>query len=501
MKDAPEHAGPDACSNDPAAPEGHRTGEAPTVQRAALVIEPAPDLSILLARATAGAGWNVRHARASSIDALPAGLHLVIVSASDGDAPAAVRAVRDRDRGVPIAVVGAVDSARAAVEALRAGASDYLVRGPDTLAEVLALADRPPADCPSSELREAQAEAALRQWIAAGGRCDDTIWAVIGSGPQSGDLLRRIQRASESDATVLITGETGTGKEIVAQTIHRLSVRAHRPFVAQNCAALPEQLLESELFGYRKGSFTGALKDHRGLVEAGAGGTLFLDEIAEAPLIVQAKLLRFIDTKVIRPLGEVTPRRVDVRIIAATNRDLRAEVARGTFRADLFYRLNVINIRLLPLRERAGDIQPLVQCLLRCSMPGLRGQMSLDDDALAALLVYGWPGNLREFHNAIEQAIAMGDKSRIRLRDLPETLRASVGRDPRDAPPARPASAAVASGDAPPVTPPRLRNGEIRREWIESALTRAGGNRSKAARLAGLSRSSFYYNLRKHNLG
>jgi DNA-binding NtrC family response regulator len=307
------------------------------------------------------------------------------------------------------------------------------------------------------------------------------------------ELFRRIERAAGNDANVLVTGETGVGKEIVSRTIHRMSPRAERPFTEQNCAALPEQLLESELFGYRKGTFTGATQDRRGLIEATAGGTLFLDEIGEASLPVQAKLLRFIETKTVRSLGDVTARRVDVRIVAATNRDLAADAAANRFRQDLYYRLNVLTIRLRPLRERRSDIPRLITCLVNCGA-GRGEPLVIEDDALAALMAHDWPGNLRELHNAALHAIAMSGERRISLPDLPEHI---LGANPRQS-----ARSRNAAGDVPPAAgstdgAPRLRAGEITREWIESALARAEGNRSVAARLAGLSRSSFYYNLKK----
>ena len=304
---------------------------------------------------------------------------------------------------------------------------------------------------------------------------------VVGVSRSWKQTLRHVGRVADSDTTVLITGESGTGKEVIASLIHRGSGRATKPFVAINCAALPEQLLESELFGHEKGAFTGAIATKIGRIEQAAGGTLFLDEIAEMTPIVQAKFLRVLEEREFQRLGGTRTLEADVRIIAATNRDLPASIERKAFREDLYYRLNVFEIRIAPLRERPEDIVPLAEGFLEDlsrSMGRLRTRISAE--AREWLLDRAWPGNARELRNAIERAILLCDGGVI----LPDHLHGSV-------PPER-----LTKGSY----PDEVDLETMERGLIERALTRSKGNKSQAARVLGLTRAQLYSRLEKHGL-
>lgn len=314
---------------------------------------------------------------------------------------------------------------------------------------------------------------------------------VVGSSAEIQNLLRTAQMVAAIDVTVLLTGETGTGKELLADAMHRASRRAGKPFLAVNCAALPEHLIESELFGCRRGAFTGAVADQPGKIVAAEGGTLLLDEIGEMPLAAQAKLLRFLESGEVHPVGQAFPRQVQVRIIAATNRDLLREVERGRFREDLFYRLNVVPIELPPLRERRGDVPVLLDHFLG-HFGRLHGlpQPSFTRDAMVRLKAYRWPGNIRELRNLCERMVILFAGRVVDADVLPREI---VG-DTQD----RGGLPAVAGVLALPDGGVVL--DDLERSLIGQALVRSGGNRSKAARLLGLSRDTLLYRIKKHEL-
>jgi transcriptional regulator with PAS, ATPase and Fis domain len=295
------------------------------------------------------------------------------------------------------------------------------------------------------------------------------------------ELFRIVTRVAATDETVLVRGETGAGKELVARALHALSPRAAGPFRALNCAALPSNLLESELFGHAKGAFTGAIKDTAGHVQLAHGGTLFLDEVAELPLELQAKLLRVLETRSVLPVGARDPIPVDVRVVSATHRALRAEVEAGRFRADLMFRLRVIPVRLPPLRERPTDVALLTDKLIaEWNTRGHRRITAVAPAAAAALERHAWPGNVRELRNVIAYAFAIGDGPVLELRDLPDELAATTP------------TAGEITVVAPAVsddTPPEARR-------IRDALARTGGNRDRAARLLGMSRVTLWRRLR-----
>ncbi len=311
---------------------------------------------------------------------------------------------------------------------------------------------------------------------------------VLGESKRWKDVLTQAAKVAATETTVLLTGESGTGKEVVARFIHRGSRRSKGPFVALNCAALPETLLESELFGHERGAFTGALTAHPGRIEQAAGGTLFLDEVGEMSPAVQAKLLRVLQEREFQRLGATRPVRADVRVVAATNRDLAAAIARGEFREDLFYRLSVFEIRLPPLRERREDILPLAEAFLEEVGPSVgRPAAGISRQAHEALLSYPWPGNVRELRNALERATILCDGGLITLEHLPIAL-------------GQPA-AAPAHPESPDAFPPGGVNLEVvERDLIAKALEEAGSNRSRAARLLGITRSQLYYRMQKHGL-
>jgi transcriptional regulator with PAS, ATPase and Fis domain len=292
-------------------------------------------------------------------------------------------------------------------------------------------------------------------------------------------VLARGRGAGRATTPILIVGESGTGKELVARALHGSSPRRERPFVAVNCSAIPEALLESQLFGHRRGSFTDAREDRRGLFQEAEGGTLLLDEIGDMAPALQAKLLRVLQEKEVHPLGAAAPVPVDVRVVAATHRDLDRLSADGGFRHDLLYRLNVITIRIPPLRERPEDLVPLVAHFLEKH----RGQpgATVTRDAMAVFRRHRWPGNVRELENVIERALVLGPGDVVRVEDLPESLNAGNPRPLADDEPVRPMS-------------------DVEREQIVKALRSAQGNKSAAAKMLGLDRKTLYRKLELYGI-
>jgi two-component system response regulator AtoC len=387
------------------------------------------------------------------------------------DGIALFRAARHVNPRGAVVLMTAFADADDAVAVMREGARDY-VQKPFEIDELLLRVAR---------VRD---EVAFRRKMEAG-EASARAEPLRGRTPAMERLRERVEAAAQSDVAVLITGETGTGKDLCAHTIHERSRRAAKPFVAVNCAAVPEALLESELFGHEKGAFAGADRRRTGRFETANRGTLLLDEVGELSAASQAKLLRAIETSTFEPVGSSRSVTVDVRILAATNRDLAAEVARGTFRRDLHYRLNVIDLHLPPLRERRGDVPVLARAFLDdiAARHGTRVP-ELDAEAMAALAVYDYPGNVRELLHALERAVALSRGGEIRLEHLPADLAAAS----RPAPPA-----AGAAGDMPPL-------GEavaaFEREYIHRALEKAGGHRTRAAALLGISRKNLWERLR-----
>jgi DNA-binding NtrC family response regulator len=299
-----------------------------------------------------------------------------------------------------------------------------------------------------------------------------------------------ISRLKDTRTPVLISGESGTGKELVARALHFRGTMASRPFVAVDCGSLVPTLIESELFGYEKGAFTGALRSKQGLLQSADTGTIFFDEVGELPLEMQAKLLRFLQEKEVRPVGSNQKVKVDVRIMAATNRDLDAEYRKGTFRKDLYFRLNVVTISLPPLRERRSDIPILATFFLERLAPARSLQIS--SSAMKALLAYDWPGNVRELENCLERAVALGDQSIIEVGDLPPAIANAEA-----------ATEALAvpefSGRATDLRATDLE--DIERATIERVFSQVKGDKAVAGKMLGISRATLYRKLKRYSIG
>jgi two-component system response regulator AtoC len=378
--------------------------------------------------------------------------------------------------GATVIMMSAYGTADLAIEAMKRGAYDYLAK-PFQPSEVL-LAIRKAKE--RERLRRANALLQRDVDRAVGER------PIVAASASMIEVLELLERAAEFKATVLLTGETGTGKEVLARAIHAQSGRRNEAFVAVNCGAIPETLLESELFGHAKGAFTGADRARRGLFAAADGGTLFLDEIGELPRALQVKLLRVLQDEEVRPIGESKSRKVDVRILAATARDIDREVSAGRFREDLYYRLNVVRVRVPPLRDRREDIPLLVDHFLGHFRDSLgKPVRAIADDALDRLTCYRWPGNVRELENVIERALILATSDRITLRELP-------------------ANVVSPESDEKPVRPGQLSLKRARRhfeeEMIRKALAATDGNRTHAARLLEISHRALLYKLKEYGI-
>jgi DNA-binding NtrC family response regulator len=382
-----------------------------------------------------------------------------------------LQAIKKLDGGIPVVVMTAYGNVETAVDVMKAGGSDYVLK-PFPLAE-LSLVIRKELD--ARRLREENRE--LRE--AVGQRY--SYENIVAHSAKMQEVLALVERVAPTNSTVLLGGESGVGKDLIARAIHEHSRRANGPFIKINCTAIPENLFESELFGYEKGAFTGATMSKPGKFELADGGTIFLDEIGDVPAAIQVKLLRVLQEREFERLGGTKTLKVDVRLVAATNRDLRAALEQGTFREDLYYRLNVVPIDIPPLREHKDDIPGLVEHFLtrfaRGSGKAVRG---ISAPALKKLVSFHWPGNVRELENIIERAVALSSSSTIEAGDIH-----------LDAP----APASVSA------TQQFLPEGTTLEQWedqmILEALRRANGNKSQAARLLGLSRNALRYRLTK----
>ncbi len=375
-----------------------------------------------------------------------------------------------------VVVVTAFASTETAIAAIRRGAYDYLQK-PFKIDEVTVVLER------ALEKRRLKRDnLSLRQELEGRYRLSD----IVGKSAPMQRLFDLIRKVAPARTSVLINGESGTGKELVARAIHHLSPRQKGPFLGVNCGAIPESLLESELFGYVKGAFTGATQDRRGLFAAAHGGTLFLDEIGELPTAMQVRLLRVLQERKVKPVGGVTEEEYDVRVVAATNRDLEAEVARGSFRQDLYYRLNVIQLELPPLRERREDIPLLTEHFVRKHAAALgRAVNQIEPEALAALCDYDFPGNVRELENLVERAITLGPDDRLARSALPALERTRA-----------PGLVAPTELPATGVDLEQMVN-NFERELIQQALNRAAGSRKGAAKLLNISLRQLRYRLAK----
>jgi DNA-binding NtrC family response regulator len=368
-------------------------------------------------------------------------------------------------------------SVETAVQAMKLGAYDYIAK-PFSPLEELRLFLRRMAE----KVRLVEENQFLRDRM----DTETQLHGIVGSSAKIQDVLRMVSRLKDTRTPVLITGESGTGKELVARAIHFRGSFANRPFVAVDCGSLVPTLIESELFGYEKGAFTGALKARTGLFQSADGGTIFLDEIGELPLEMQAKLLRVLQEKEVRPVGSNQRTRVDVRVIAATNRDLEQEYRAGTFRKDLYFRLNVVTVHVPPLRERRSDIPMLAHWFLERCVPGRSVQVT--NAAMKSLLQYDWPGNVRELENCVERAVALGNQQTLDVDDLPPAIASTSQPQERDT-----------GGPSPSLSTTDLE--DIERTTIERVFEQVKGDKALAGKMLGISRATLYRKLKRYNIG
>jgi len=422
---------------------------------------------------------QVAHGGRAGLEALEHGAHDIVLTDVRMPQVSGVEilaAARRHDKDVPVILMTAQATLQTAVQAVNEGAF-YYIQKPFRNDELVAILRR------AAEHRHLRVEnTTLKKEIRRRDRA--TEGAPIGANKKWLEVMRMVEAVAGTESTVLVTGESGTGKEVVARYLHELSTRAEGPFLSINCGALPEGLLESELFGHVKGSFTGAVKDKSGLFTAAAGGTFFLDEIGETTQATQVKLLRVVQQREVIPVGATDAEPIDVRIIAATNRDLEEEIKRGNFRRDLFYRLNVIAIHLPPLRSRRDDIPLLAEAFLQSS-GAQRGEppKRLSEDALELLMEYGWPGNVRELENALERAVILCPGPVIGVTSLPERL---------------------AERRAEPLVSERVTQNPtletIERAYILWVLQSEQGNKTRAAETLGIDPSTLHRKLARYGV-
>ena len=426
--------------------------------------EPLAELFVGIATARGIAAETVPTIAAGKarIEAGDVDLLLTDLRLPDGSGVDLVEWTRKADPRIVILAVTAFGSIEVAVRAVRNGAYDFLTKPVEPAVLSVAL-DR------AAEVRQLRGEVeALR-----GALATETVLAgIIGKSRALADIMSFVRRVADSPATVLVTGPSGCGKEIVARALHEVRRSKSGPFVAVNAAAIPETLLESELFGFKKGAFTDARQDKKGLFVEAHGGTLFLDEIGDLPLVLQAKILRVLEEREVRPLGATRSSPVDVRVVAATNHDLRKAVKEGRFREDLFYRLAVIEIAIPPLRDRPEDVLPLAEHFLRraAKRAGLAVQ-GFSGAASRVLLAYDWPGNVRELENAVERAVALGQGEWVSPDDLPPTVQKP--------------SAPDLFADA---AERMMTLEQVERAYVKHMLERVGGNKVRAAAALGINR-------------
>jgi DNA-binding NtrC family response regulator len=385
-----------------------------------------------------------------------------------------LRSLAGRANGPTVIVITALGSINLAVEAMRAGAYDFLVK-PFTAERFLVT------------LRNALERQRLATLVETFREERDGYCGFLGSSQAMQAVYRIIDSAASSKATVFVTGESGTGKELCAEAVHRMSPRRERPFIAINCAAIPKDLMESEIFGHVKGAFTGAISDHDGAAKRANGGTLFLDEICDMDPNLQTKLLRFVQTGTFTPVGGSTVQRVDVRFVCATNRDPLVEVEAGRFREDLYYRLHVIPIEMPPLRERGEDVRKLAEAFLD-AMAAEEGKTfeGLSEEAAALIQAYDWPGNIRQLQNVMRSVVVLNPGGAVTEAMLPQILRRQAGTSAVAA--ARPATQEGAGAEGEPVVPLWM----IEKRAIEQAIAMCDGNIPKAAELLRISPSTIY---------
>jgi two-component system response regulator AtoC len=392
------------------------------------------------------------------------------------------------DPELPIVMITAHGTVDTAVEALKSGAFDYLTKpfDKDEVRQIVAKALK------TKELSGAEASPT--------GTAKNARFGIIGGSPGIADLYAILERVADTPTTVLITGESGTGKELVARALHDHSSRKDKPFIKVNCAAIPKELIESELFGYERGAFTGAVTSKPGRFELANGGTLFLDEIGEIPVEMQVKLLRALQESEFERVGGIKTIHVDVRLVAATNRDLKKLIAAGSFREDLFYRLNVVPMRLPALRERATDIPILVEHFLTKFNDRLKKHVTgTEPEALEVLGNYSWPGNIRELENVVERAVLFCDTQKVRMEDLPPEVRGGPA-VPISVPPPDANLEAALAGEGGLKEHVKVAMSKLERELVSRALGQTNGNVTHAARLLKISRKGLQLKMKELGL-
>lgn len=430
--------------------------------------------------ATVGQGLNFACAEAETAEAALAAMETVApdIVVTDLKLPGQsgtdlLRKMKEALPRTEIAIMTGHGSIESAVETMREGAYDYIEK-PFRVERLRQLLQRM-----AEKVRLVNENQFLRERVSAETQLD----GIVGTSAKIQDVLRMASRLKDTRTPVLITGESGTGKELVARAIHFRGPLARMPFVAVDCGALVPTLMESELFGHEKGAFTGALRSKAGLFQAANGGTIFLDEIGELPLEMQAKLLRVLQEKEIRPVGSNEKFSVDTRVIAATNRDLEAAYRAGTFRKDLYFRLNVVTVHLPSLRERRSDIPQLAHCFLDRFAPGENVQVS--PSVMKSFLQYDWPGNVRELENCIARAVALGDHHTIEPADLPPVIRAAQENEAESQESAEVSTTALA---------------DLERMTILRVFEQAGGDKAVAGKMLGISRATLYRRLKRYNI-
>ena len=462
-----------------------------TAQRV-LVVDDEPDMVENCARILKRSGYQCLtatdpHRALVLVEAEHPDLLLTDLKMPGMDGMELLRRARESDPALPVILITAFATIESAVTAIKDGAFDYLPKN-FSVDQLRVAVER------GLRQRELQLENRnLRDQLQGALGFEN----LIGRSPAMTKIFELVRKAARSDANILVLGESGTGKELIARAIHANSPRATQAFVPVDCASLPEQLLESELFGHEKGAFTGAVKAKRGLMEVADRGTLFLDEIGELPLALQAKLLRVLQERQLRHVGGTVQIDVDVRVVSATNRDLREAVTKGQFREELYYRVNVIAIPLPPLRDRAGDLKLLAHAFLK-RYGGVR-VTGFDDAALEVLDAYAWPGNVRELQNVVERACALADGDRITRSDLPDYL--LQGRSTRPAAPAGASGSGLPTAGDLPLKDAKERWMQVLEvSYLRDLLERHDGNVSAAAKAAGIDRKTFHRLINKYQI-
>jgi len=402
------------------------------------------------------------------------GLVITDMKMSGMDGMQVLKAVKEQTPEALVIIITAFGSVDMAVEAMKAGAYDYITKPFNRDELRLTVAKALQFTGLAAENKRLKSELSDRA----------DFRTIVGSSREMERVFDIVRKVADTEASVLITGESGTGKELVARSIHAHSGRRDAPFVAINCAAIPRDLLESELFGHVKGAFTGAIKDKTGRFQLADGGTLFLDEVGELPVELQPKLLRALQEKAVDPVGGTKTFKIDVRVVAATNLDMEKALADGTFREDLYYRLSVIPIHLPPLRERSADIPLLLRYF--CGKHGA-DKVSFDKPALGTLIAYGWPGNVRELENTVERLLIMRNADIITLDDLPDKIRSGNG----------PSTTSAAVINLPPEG---YSLEQLEREVVVAALERNAWNQTAAARFLRIPRHTLIYRMEKYGI-